>query len=974
MKKNVASRILIALMIVIMVFPNTDIPVLASGGRGSGVMGIYDAGSSEPTLIRGVTEPSYIDKYGNIYLSITNEEFFDAGYEYGDIVKVKILGKKFSLPVVSSYSDVDSGKLALIVSEDKQYLRLALNMGSFATEYGLATKTVSEDGTFEWNFPEGTSEPVKVSVWLKKKGGYADEYLIRQIKSSDVRDEYPDLLDEEFANFRQINTTGMGFGILYRTSSPIDPSINRNQYADNAIKEAGVNVILNLTDTQESLKEYEGYSETYYSTVKTFAIPLSMDYKSEEFENKLAEGLRFMAENPGIYAVHCKEGKDRAGFLAAILECLMGAEYFEVIDDYMLSYYNYYGVKDGDPAYEAIIRGNIEKTLKSAFTFTKRDKNKDLSTRNLSKCAVKYLKKIGLSSTEIKKLKKNLSKSVDVIDTNVNVRSNGEKVGSLKLRFYSDEPNIPYVGIKSFYDFLGYDFSCRTDELGRTVLKNENGIDAVFDAAFGTISSDNWEFFNLKDVSNLEDDQSSTGIRYWYSHETVPDNLETGKTAVFDLKKYGLKMFSEDNDIYISLSLASNLWGEHDGDVVGWNGKYVFWDNLMDTGHFKEINDSVIIKRMFEKKERPKDIADETFKELCFVLDNLYGHPSSALLSDSIKEKGFYLSLLEYGEEGKELLKGLQSTDTAEYYLSLMKLFSVYLDDRGHTLLYDIWSVLYYKMFGFIDRDGLVDSLSLFMKSGCTDLNTLIIRITAEGNSIWGDENYREYDNTAFIRLIDFSYDEKGWEEYFLESGELPQDAAGITVSGLRRASENPEIENIVFDLSANVGGYTDVLGFISGITTGNNIIKGYNEINDWTPIRYIEHDTNLDGVFDDEDKKIYDRFNYGILTTKAAFSCGNEFPIMMQEAGAVLIGEPSGGGSCIILCMVQPDGTVFSMSSSYLILLLENGQDAENGCKTDVPIERKEIVNADGSITYDYSDYFDMEKLDSIMDEWFAK
>ena len=58
------------------------------------------------------------------------------------------------------------------------------------------------------------------------------------------------------------------------------------------------------------------------------------------------------------------------------------------------------------------MNGNIVNSLKAAFTFKKKDKKKDLSTRNLAKCAAKYFKKIGLSDDEIKALRANLSVNV----------------------------------------------------------------------------------------------------------------------------------------------------------------------------------------------------------------------------------------------------------------------------------------------------------------------------------------------------------------------------------------------------------------------------------------------------------------------------------------------------------------------------------------------------------------------------------
>ena len=47
----------------------------------------------------------------------------------------------------------------------------------------------------------------------------------------------------------------------------------------------------------------------------------------------------------------------------------MGATYDEVVADYMVTYYNYYGVtKEAEPAkYDAILRSNIVKTLQTAF-------------------------------------------------------------------------------------------------------------------------------------------------------------------------------------------------------------------------------------------------------------------------------------------------------------------------------------------------------------------------------------------------------------------------------------------------------------------------------------------------------------------------------------------------------------------------------------------------------------------------------
>ena len=42
--------------------------------------------------------------------------------------------------------------------------------------------------------------------------------------------------------------------------------------------------------------------------------------------------------------MHCLEGKDRTGYVCALLEGLCGATYDEIVADYLITYDNYYNV------------------------------------------------------------------------------------------------------------------------------------------------------------------------------------------------------------------------------------------------------------------------------------------------------------------------------------------------------------------------------------------------------------------------------------------------------------------------------------------------------------------------------------------------------------------------------------------------------------------------------------------------------
>lgn len=346
---------------------------------------------------------SQIQKYGNVPLTLKCEEILAAGYSYGDVLNVSFLDQSLQLPLCSSFSDVDSGSPAILANEKYVYVQLVINMGDFATNYGIATKNTVADGTVVWSLAEGVTSPIKVSISMNTPGGYYDEYILHQLSYTTERSDYPNLSDDQFANFRMVCTTGIGQGILYRSASPINPKYNRNKYADAAYKNAGINVIMNLADDQTTALAYDGYSLTYYSEQNYIALNMGMDISSDDFRSKLAQGLKFFAENPGVYGIHCTEGKDRSGFTVALIECLMGASYEEVISDYMVTFYNYYGITVDDPRYTAIVNSNISKALARAFEVS------DIKSINLSQAAEKYIKKIGLSDEEIAKLKANLS-------------------------------------------------------------------------------------------------------------------------------------------------------------------------------------------------------------------------------------------------------------------------------------------------------------------------------------------------------------------------------------------------------------------------------------------------------------------------------------------------------------------------------------------------------------------------------------
>lgn len=350
-----------------------------------------------------------IQKYGNLMLSLPGSELLARGFAYGDIVNVTINGQVYEMPIGSNFYDVDQGSMIcrVVIKEDlgEDYIVLAINMGDFATTAGIATKEkIEADPGFVWHYNEGVAEPVAVAIEMKEPGGYYDQWVMHQLVRSENREDYPGLTDAEFANFRAVEMGDIAPGRLYRSSSPVNPEINRSAYADEAAKAAGVKTFINLADNEETLLGYEGFHDSYYSRQNRIALNLGVDFAAEDFRAGLAKGLRFIGTQEGPYLVHCNEGKDRAGFVSAILECLMGAAEEEIVADYMVTFYNYYGVEPGTEQYEIVANSNIRKSLCTAFGLA------SLEGADLRLCAEAYLAGIGLTQAEINSLRANLAK------------------------------------------------------------------------------------------------------------------------------------------------------------------------------------------------------------------------------------------------------------------------------------------------------------------------------------------------------------------------------------------------------------------------------------------------------------------------------------------------------------------------------------------------------------------------------------
>ncbi len=334
---------------------------------------------------------------GNLYLDFPADSFLTK-FELGDIVTVAINGyDTLELPVAEASGDVPIAWFMLSAISGSDKLLLTMHNGQLAEVLGITD----------------VKNPIEVIVSMKDKGGFKFGLEMRNVQYLDVYVEnYPTLSIEEFANFREVRTTGMGKNKLYRSSSPIDPCLGRNLKADSLAKEAGVATFINLADAEEYAIAFNRFDSSYYSTKDAIFLALPVEFFSKPFEEGLAKGFRYMIEHEGPYLVHCTYGMDRTGFTIAILEALMGATTEEIQADYAKTFSNYYYVADGKQIilneqqvdfFKAVVLRNLKAVYRARGIDIPDTNNIDWAT-----ATGKYLEKYGLTPEEISALKDRL--------------------------------------------------------------------------------------------------------------------------------------------------------------------------------------------------------------------------------------------------------------------------------------------------------------------------------------------------------------------------------------------------------------------------------------------------------------------------------------------------------------------------------------------------------------------------------------
>ena len=337
---------------------------------------------------------SHSPKSDGVFIEISVEDFNALGFTFGDSVDVAF-SNGYTLKGLPYYSDtlVEPGEPLLVGFSNLP----CIEAGVFYGDDLWATAGLSDGDT--------------ATVTLAEQGAFADLQKALDLSYTDERSDYPS--DIAFANFRELSCGNLKPGKFFRGASPVNNKHSRAACANALIADAGVQVDFDLADNSDEIEDFleedaeAGIDVSHFEGLRgvgnVVAIDLNAAYRSEGYGKKLAAGLVELVQHDGPVYIHCTAGKDRTGFVCMLLEALAGASYQQIVDDYMITYDNYYGINaDSDAERFNIIKEQRLGSMLRDVVGT--EKGTDLANADLSASARNYLKAAGMTDEQVDQL------------------------------------------------------------------------------------------------------------------------------------------------------------------------------------------------------------------------------------------------------------------------------------------------------------------------------------------------------------------------------------------------------------------------------------------------------------------------------------------------------------------------------------------------------------------------------------------
>ncbi|WP_407385775.1 dockerin type I domain-containing protein [Ruminococcus sp.] len=555
------------------------------------------------------------------------------------------------------------------------------------------------------------------------------------------------------------------------------------------------------------------------------------------------------------------------------------------------------------------------------------------------------------------------------------LRESVDSTETADVRIYADQPHVPYINVADFYNrfyLLGTDLT-----EGMTAVRNGNeytltnlSTSAIFDVAQDTINTANFEDFTMS-AFGIRTAQTG-GVDTNHPFIKLSESKDPAEPAplTLHLGEYGIDLRGDETGVYAPIATVSDIFASTEMIYVICAGERIYTKDYTKAHQPTAALDSD--PAFFEAiyADHPADLADFTYRELCFNLDTWYGEPGQEWLHNDLETKKIDQILTEKYPDVKAKL---QSADCFTFFTGLNYLINGLLFDGGHTMITSAMLRDEQLVTPVIQSMTNLDYAQKYIYTSFYKQRDTKKRVEAR-DAAYGDDYYIEKGDTAMIHFDAFVVDYTGWKNFYAGTGERPlifqdaegtkYDTVGTVLSGLERAKQNPEIKNIIIDMSCNGGGDSAAMLSIEWLMKGKGYVRFVSQQTGRTKIDEGQFDMNFDGVFDEKDVSPYTDYNYGVLTSNYAFSCGNAYPWFMHEHDSMVLGEKTRGGACAIR-LTSAAGIEFACSSNNSKIISDSGESVDFGCPIDVDL----IAEGENP----YANFYNLDILSAKMNEYFG-
>lgn len=513
------------------------------------------------------------------------------------------------------------------------------------------------------------------------------------------------------------------------------------------------------------------------------------------------------------------------------------------------------------------------------------------------------------------------------LDTPVYLGSLGESF-SFETYFFDEAFDVPYVDANSFFPvFWNQAFGLDQFEEKDGGVYNKSTLASVsFSSALGQISFSDYDlFFSVSSLPIPDDILDASSDPLAQLNEAESSFSPRGGFS-FSLKDYGAEILTYQGRDYVPFSYLETIGFLPFSTRFSFNGDAYFWveDSLLtlSNGKLSDYGSSFYHGSYSKITDRGEDFSSYFYSSFLFQMDFFYGKRNElkySSLDQQIQKMGLKSSFL--------------SSSPREADEALAKAIAGLFGDGGHTAFLHRGTMVARSSTYDSDLQGLIYSSDYRYYHKANRARELL-------RKRGGLKSYEVSGNTAVIRFDSFALNSSAQSPSKENVAKDNVSTFALFYNSFQKIKKNPNIENVVFDVTLNGGGYATALAQALSFLSDEPIkITVQNPMNGSYFREAVDFDNDFDGDYSDQDS-YQGQYKFYILTSEYSFSCANAFPCLAKEYGlATIIGETSGGGDCAVSYGLAADGSFWQMSGPRK-LVHEDLTSFDSGAEVDYPLD----------------------------------